>query len=230
MAMPASVRRVGSGIEAGAAALMMMLAIVGFSLWVVTTPMTVDFLVRAVESAAVTGMGEQATLEVAEHVRRFVVDPAAPPLPSTIDGLPAFDDAAVSHLIDVRAVIVPVRWLTLIVLVTMAVWAPARMRSAAGRRLVARAGTAAAATLATLATLAVVVGLVDFGGLFAWFHSLFFADGTWVFPESALLIRLFPLPFWIAAGALWGFCVLILAAVLCWFVRRLRFTEGTYGV
>lgn len=228
--MRVSVREAASGLEVGVAAVVIVLAVIGASLWVVTTPACVSILVRAVDSAQATGMGKQATLDVAEHVRRFVVDPATPALPSTIDGVPAFDDAAVSHLIDVRDVLVPVRWLTLVVLAAIALWLPLRLRSASGRRVVVISGMAAAATVGVASMLAVAAGIIDFNGLFTWFHSLLFAEGTWVFPASALLIRVFPLPFWIAAGAVWGLCVLILSAVLCWFVRRLRFTEGTYGV
>ena len=78
--------------------------------------------------------------------------------------------------------------------------------------------------------LALLVGVTDFNAFFAWFHSLFFADGTWTFPYEALLIRVFPLPFWITAAATWGALVLMSSIGLCWFARRSRFTAGTYGV
>lgn len=230
MATTASLARAARHLEAGLAALVIVLVVVGGSVAVLTTPPYVRLLVRAVNSAELTGLGEQATLEVAEGVRRFVVDPGAPALPSTIDGTPAFDDAAVEHLVDVRDVMVPARWLTLSLLVLVAAWVTLRRRTPSGRRTLAHASAAAATIMLGGAALAVAAGALDFNALFAWFHSLFFAEGTWVFPYEALLIRVFPLPFWIAAGATWGALVLMSAGALCLFVRRLRFTEGTYGV
>lgn len=212
------------------AALAIVLVVVGASVALLTTPLYVRVLVRAVDSAEASGLGEQATLKVAEDVRRFVVDPDAPALPSVIAGVPAFDTAAVEHLVDVRDVMVPARWLTLGLSLAVAVWVLIRRRTPAGRKTLANASAAAAAFMFGAAALAAVAGISDFDALFAWFHSLFFAEGTWVFPYEALLIRVFPLPFWIAAGATWGALVLVCAAVLCWFVRHIRFTEGRYGV
>jgi len=216
--------------EISAAALAILLLVLGLSLWVLTTPAYVNALVRVVGSAEETGLGEQTTLEAAESVRRFVVDRDAPDLPEMIEGVPAFDAAAVSHLADVRDVVVPTRWLTLVLLVLVPAWAAIRWRTPDGRRRLSRAAGTASAALLSATALAILAGLLDFDALFAWFHSLFFAEGTWVFPYEALLIRVFPLRFWIAAGATWGVLVLIAAAFLCLFARRLRFTAGTYGV
>lgn len=217
-------------LETSAATLAILLLVLGLSLWVLTTPAYVNALVRAVDSADSTGLGEKTTLEAAESVRRFVVDPTAPDLPATLAGQPAFDAAAVSHLADVRNVIVPTRWLTLALLVLLPAWGVLRWRSTDGLQRLSAAARAASAALLSAAVLAVLVGLLDFDALFAWFHSLFFAEGTWVFPYEALLIRVFPLPFWIVAGATWAALVLIAATFLYWFARRLRFTAGTYGV
>lgn len=230
MTTSGSLRAVLRTLETSVAALAILLLVLGLSLCVLTTPAYVNALVRAVDSASSTGLGEEATLEAAESVRRFVVDPDAPALPATIRGVPAFDAAAVSHLADVRDVVVPTRWLTLALAVLVPVWAVMRWRTPGGGRRVAAAARTASAALLVATAFAVLVGLLDFDAFFAWFHSLFFAEGTWVFPYEALLIRVFPLPFWIAAGATWAALVLIVAALLCWFARRPRFTEGTYGV
>lgn len=230
MAPIASLTRAARFLEAGVASLLIVLVVIGGSVALITTPPYVRLMVRAVNSAELTGLGEQGTLEAAEDVRRFVVDPNAPALPSAIGGMPAFDEAAVEHLVDVRDVMVPARWLTLGLFALTAAWALLRRRTPAGRRTLDSSSTAAAAILLGGSVLAVAVGALDFNALFTWFHSIFFAQGTWVFPYEALLIRVFPLPFWIAAGATWGALVLISAVALCLFVRRLRFTAGTYGV
>lgn len=46
-------------------------------------------------------------------------------------------------------------------------------------------------------------GLVDFNGLFAAFHSLFFVEGTWTFNYDSLLISMYPIDFWMGMGAVW---------------------------
>lgn len=46
-------------------------------------------------------------------------------------------------------------------------------------------------------------GVIDFNGLFAVFHSLFFVDGTWTFNYDSLLISMYPLDFWMGMGAVW---------------------------
>lgn len=230
MATNGSRARMARRLEAGGAALVLVLVVLGGSLSLITTPACVRTLVSAVDSAELTGLGEQVTLDVAEQVRRFVIDPGAPDLPRTIGGAPAFERAAVEHLVDVREVMVPARRLTLGLFVMLFLWVLVRWRTLDGRRIVGSACAAASAIMLAASVLALVVGVADFDALFAWFHSLFFADGTWTFPFEALLIRVFPLPFWIAAGAIWGALVLLASAVLCWLARRIRFTAGTYGV
>lgn len=90
----------------------------------------------------------------------------------------------------------------------------------AGRK---RAG--GALILGSLIVIAVIVSLgawaaLDFEGLFAWMHSLFFAQGTWTFDANSLLIRLFPEAFWAAMAGLWVISTLIFAGI-CAFVGRI---------
>ena len=90
----------------------------------------------------------------------------------------------------------------------------------AGRK---RAG--GALILGSLLVIAVIVSLgawaaLDFEGLFAWMHSLFFAQGTWTFDANSLLIRLFPEAFWAAMAGLWVISTLIFAGI-CAFIGRI---------
>ncbi|MEO8398049.1 MAG: TIGR01906 family membrane protein [Chloroflexota bacterium] len=65
----------------------------------------------------------------------------------------------------------------------------------------------AVVTLALVVAI-VVVALVDWEGFFVGFHELFFKNGTWYFPTSDTLIRLFPEQFWFdAALAIGGITV-----------------------
>jgi hypothetical protein len=219
-----------SRAEVAAFALVLALAIVGAALLPLTTPAYVRFMVGAVGSADRTGLGLDGTLETAEHVRRFVTDPAAPPLPVTIGGRPAYDEAAVSHLADVRDVLAPARWLASGLALAASVWTLVRRRTRAGRAVVASALYGAGWSLLVIGGVAVLAGAADFDALFAWFHSLFFASGTWLFPEGALLIEVFPLPFWVASGAVWGLVIISCSAAAVAAAHRIRFTLGNNGV
>ena len=45
--------------------------------------------------------------------------------------------------------------------------------------------------------------IVDFNGLFAAFHKVFFAQGNWTFPYDSLLICSLPTEFWMGMGVVW---------------------------
>lgn len=60
-------------------------------------------------------------------------------------------------------------------------------------------GTGGALTLILTALIA-ALSLFDFGSFFSGFHELFFSPGTWLFPPDSLLIKVFPLSFWMAAA------------------------------
>lgn len=212
-------------LESGVAALLLAVTVLGLSLVPVASRPVVAGLVRAVDAHASIDLTERETLDAAEAVRWFVVDPDAPGLPATIAGRPAFDPSSVRHLKDVRDVLVPALRLSAGLGIALAVWALLRRRTAAGRRLVASACRAAGLVLLGSALTGIAAAVVDFDGFFGWFHTLFFAEGTWVFPAEALLVRLFPIPFWIAAGLVWGAIVLACAIVLVATGRRSRFTE-----
>lgn len=225
--MSDGLRRAAEYLEVVVASALIAVTVIGLTVWPLLTPQYVQWRVAAGDSAELTGLGQEATLEAAEAVRLFVVDADAPRLPAEIDGEPAFDEAAVSHLIDVRDVIIGARRLTIALALACLVWVLVRVRSSRGRALVRSAFRSAAWFLVLGLAAATVVGLTSFGALFAWFHSLFFEAGTWTFPDNALLIRVFPLPFWTDAAGGWTLLVLISAGLLLIAGRRLRFTEGT---
>lgn len=60
---------------------------------------------------------------------------------------------------------------------------------------------------------------VDFDGLFAVFHSLFFAQGTWTFYADSLLICMYPVAFWMGMGAVW-LLVTVAGCALCLIIGR----------
>lgn len=89
------------------------------------------------------------------------------------------------------------------------------------RRSLLYAGAATISILVILGSWAVV----SFDSLFAVFHSLFFANGTWQFPADSLLITMLPENFWIGMAALWfasSVLVSILSILLAIFIGRRR--------
>lgn len=76
-------------------------------------------------------------------------------------------------------------------------------------------------TLALVA--AIVIGaVVNWEGFFVAFHQLFFQNGTWYFPTSDTLIRLFPEQFWFDAALTIGGITVITSLVVLIVTSRRR--------
>ncbi len=213
----------GAAVRVGETALVALLWVVlcvGSSVLALTVPVYTSALVQALGVPASAGLSVADTVHLSGAVRELVADTEYDPLPSTWKGRPAFDAAAVSHLRDVRTVISGARLATGVTALLLAAYVSACLAWHRPERL--RAGMLAAAWGLVLAVaLAAVAAFANFEALFSYFHSLFFASGTWTFPADSLLIRLFPEPFWITSGACWAALVLVAAALLSIVGRRL---------
>ena len=126
---------------------------------------------------------------------------------------------AISHLDDVYRVASmakPALVIVAVLCITGLAHVAVRMgRRALGRTLIAGGGLVLAAFCALGAWAA-----IDFDGLFAAFHSLFFQAGTWTFPYDSLLITLYPTAFWMGMGGIW-LAVTCIASIICIIVGRL---------
>ncbi len=80
-------------------------------------------------------------------------------------------------------------------------------------------------TLAVVAAI-IVVALVDWEGFFVAFHQLFFQSGTWYFPTSDTLIRLFPEQFWFDAALTIGGITVITSLIVLVAAGRRYFRGG----
>lgn len=129
------------------------------------------------------------------------------------DGTRLYNERELQHMRDVKRV----------VQIALGVWALAGLLSAAlagglwlaGERAALRAGLAGGAIVTLVALGAVLLTMwLAFNWLFVRFHELFFASGTWTFPYSDTLIRLFPLPFWQDAFLFIGVASVVEAVVL----------------
>lgn len=112
------------------------------------------------------------------------------------------DAEAISHLNDVFGVVRTAEPFIIGAFVA-AVLCAVGVGASAGRRVFGGVlMVAGAVVLVAFAVLGAWAAL-DFEGLFAVFHSLFFASGSWVFSADSLLITMYPEPFWIGMGAIW---------------------------
>ncbi|MBP2266877.1 integral membrane protein (TIGR01906 family) [Pseudarthrobacter sp. PvP004] len=144
------------------------------------------------------------------------------------DGAKLFTDSEVSHMADVKLVILSSfgAGLLLIILSIIGILY-LRKRSTGGIRRGLFAGSIV--TLVIIIALAVLAAL-SWQQFFTEFHRLFFANGTWTFSLEDTLIRLFPGQFWIDAGIVIGALVFLAATVtfiLTWPTKRRRGVGST---
>jgi integral membrane protein (TIGR01906 family) len=139
------------------------------------------------------------------------------------DGTPAFNDREIAHMDDVRGVVGKV---LLAHAVAVGVIALAALAGRLGRMGGALARGLFGGGLLTLGIAAVlgIYMLANFDDFFVQFHEALFEAGTWSFPLSDTLIRLYPDAFWSDFGAvLAAFTVLQAVALsggLWWWRRR----------
>jgi integral membrane protein (TIGR01906 family) len=195
--------RASEAAETVAAGALWFAFVLGLSVLTLTVPVFTSAAVQALGVPDSAGLSVEDTVRLSAGVRALVADQEYDPLPRTWLGAPAFDESAVSHLLDVRGVLLAARVATgaaAALLAAHVAWCIARRRW----RALARAVRAGALGVLGLVLLGGLAALLDFSTFFAAFHSLFFAPGTWQFPYDSLLIRLFPERFWTTAGAAWA--------------------------
>lgn len=208
-------RRTGRVAEVAVVAACWAVLVLGVAVMTLTLPVFTSAVSQALRIPATAGLPTQDALRLSGNVRALVADAEYEPLPATWKGAPAFDSAAVSHLLDVRSVISGARLATGVLALLLAVYVGYCI---VRRRLSPmRSGMyAGAGLLVGVIVLAAAAALTDFYTFFAAFHGLFFKAGTWTFPADSLLIRLFPERFWEACGVSWA--ALSLAGALVLFV------------
>ena len=64
--------------------------------------------------------------------------------------------------------------------------------------------------------------VIDFNGLFATFHSVFFSQGNWTFPYDSLLICALPTAFWMGMGVVWLATSAVISILSILIGKRLR--------
>jgi integral membrane protein (TIGR01906 family) len=212
-------RRLAGIAETVVVAVLWAAVAVGLAAIALTIPVYTTMTSQWLGVPATAGLSTAETLQLSGNVRGLVSDPEYDALPSEYHGQPAFDASAVSHLMDVRAVLGGAKAATGAAAALLAVW----VGWCVGRQrwTAMRSGMVAGGWLTLIAvTLAAAAALIDFETFFAGFHGLFFKAGTWTFPADSMLIRLFPERFWATAGLAWGTLAALIAAALLVGVRQ----------
>ncbi|HEX9093109.1 MAG TPA: DUF1461 domain-containing protein [Coriobacteriia bacterium] len=220
----------GQRLEAVSAGVAWAALVVGLSVTVLTVPVFTSAASQALGIPASAGLSVEDTVHLSGLVRAFVADQDPEALPPEWRGSPAFDAGSVSHLVDVRRAIAGGRLGTGIAAGLLAVYLAACVSLRRWDVFASGMRTGAIVVLA-LFGIALVAGLTDFGSFFAAFHGLFFKAGTWTFPYDSMLIRLFPLRFWVTSGAAWaalaGFGAAVLALAARYVPRAVRQVRGS---
>ena len=138
-------------------------------------------------------------------------------------GVPLFTESEVSHMSDVKVVMLITMAVGLVLALLCVLFMVALARNAKGG--IRRALFAGSIWLLVLMIALAVLAVLGWQTFFAGFHSLFFADGTWTFAASDTLIRLYPNQFWIDAGIAVAALVVLTALITMiatWPTRRRR--------
>jgi integral membrane protein (TIGR01906 family) len=106
-----------------------------------------------------------------------------------------FNDRELGHMLDVKNTVKAAMWvlnISLLLLLGLAFWAWRGHWSPAYQRGLERGGWL---TIIVIGAVLLFV-ILAFNIIFVIFHQVFFQAGTWTFPTSDTLIRLFPERFW----------------------------------
>lgn len=134
-----------------------------------------------------------------------------------------FTDSEVSHMADVKLVMLITLAVGVVLALLCIVCVVALARTTKGG--IRRALFAGSLWMLVVLIAVAVLAVLGWESFFAAFHSLFFADGTWTFQATDTLIRLYPNEFWMDAGigiAALTLLTLIVTLVCTWPTRRRR--------
>jgi hypothetical protein len=132
----------------------------------------------------------------------------------------SYDEAIYNHLVDVHEVYHATELVFLFFIALLITLLITHRRSGEYVRRGVRRNLGWAILLIMFVAIA---GVVAFEPIFTFVHGLLFKPGTWLFPESSLLIRTFPERFWL----IWGVGILVVAIGILECVRLLCLVHGS---
>ncbi len=117
------------------------------------------------------------------------------------DGSPAYNQAELQHMLDVKRLYDGITNVALLAVVVAAITGWSLMRRGAPAACWGALSSGALLTLILLVGVGILM-LLSWNEFFTAFHDVFFEPGTWQFAYTDTLIRLFPMRFWRDAGLL----------------------------
>jgi integral membrane protein (TIGR01906 family) len=187
--------------------------LVGLSFMVVLLPPVTHFLADSTVTDEPGDVSHEALVALAGDGLAYVTFGGGEPLPVGDDERLAFTPEIISHLDDVRLVLRTVLVLTTVLtLVLVAMFLILRRRGMGSREAAPVLIAAGVAPLTCVFVLG-LVGVVSFDTLFTAVHQLLFADGTWTFSYDSLLIRTYPLAFWMGMGIVWAVTIIFVSVL-----------------
>lgn len=193
-----------------------VVVIVGLTVIIFFNPAWIDFAQGRAGVPAVIGY---TPAQVGEVTRSILVDVfvGPPDFAVAIDGEVVLGPTERSHMVDVRAVVLPFAWLLVLVTGALAAVLAANRRSAWVWRAVA-CGSLALVIVAAAVGVAVVF---FFDAAFLLFHLVFFPQGNFMFdPRTQRLVQLFPDQLWTETAIGIAVVGLALAIVVTLLARR----------
>jgi integral membrane protein (TIGR01906 family) len=202
-------------------AVLLACALVGLSFMVVLLPPVTHLLAERTVNDLFDGPTHEQLVALADEGRAYVTFGAGE-LPVGSDERVAFTPEVISHLDDVRLVLRAAIFVTLaLMLAVVALFVVLRRRGLTAEGFAPVCIAAGACPLAAVAVLG-LIGLVNFDALFTALHSLFFAEGSWTFAADSLLIRTYPLAFWMGMGIIWALSLVFFSVLTLTIGVKLR--------
>ncbi len=124
----------------------------------------------------------------------------------------ALDASALSHLDDVNRLVANLI-MPLLILFVCAIAGCVILFRAKERRTFAKVLCFAGGIVLGVFLLLGVSAVISFDALFQAMHTLFFTNGSWLFPAHSLLIEMYPPAFWVGMGAIWLICSCLLSGI-----------------
>ena len=127
-----------------------------------------------------------------------------------------FSPEAISHLTDCNNLIVPINTLLIVLFligIALLIWLLVRDQ----KRIAGLSLMVAPLVMVAFFALAAIWAILDWRGLFSFFHAIFFPQGNWTFPADSLLILMYPAEFWQTMASVWAVVTLVLS-ILVFFI------------
>jgi integral membrane protein (TIGR01906 family) len=193
------------------------IVIVGASVLLFLNPIWVGFEQGRSDVSAWTGYTPQQVNQVTGSILSDLVF-GPPRFDVQMNGTQVLDPREVSHMADVRSVMMMLGALALLALLALAVAAATTWR----RRLFWRGVEVGASVLVGAVVVIGAAFAVFFDQAFLLFHDIFFAPGTFSFdPSKEKLVQLFPDQFWSDTSVALALVVLVLGVIAVFGSRRM---------